>query len=122
MINLVSLQLPHRKRYFKIKRKPRRRSQPNPAETSFSTLASSRRYSPAIVALSGPATAESLVDRVINQDFTAARNLLPLAFVNLLVLDPPYNLTKNYNGHVFRSQDAGDYTTSRASSRPLFPF
>ncbi len=59
---------------------------------------------------------------MINQDFTAARNLLPLAFVNLLVLDPPYNLTKNYNGHVFRSQDAGDYTTSRASSRPLFPF
>ena len=64
--------------------------------TLVCTEAEIAQHSPAVAALSGPATADSLVDRVINHDFTAARSLLPLAFVHLLILDPPYNLTKNY--------------------------
>lgn len=40
-----------------------------------------------------------------------ARSLLPRPFADLLILDPPYNLTKNYNGHVFRVQDANAYTS-----------
>jgi len=35
---------------------------------------------------------------------------LPKACVDLLILDPPYNLTKNYNGNVFRSKQAEEYT------------
>lgn len=66
-------------------------------------------YLPAVAELSAAATAESLAGRVINQDFTVARPFLPLGFVDLLILDPPYNLTKDYNGHVFHEQDAGDY-------------
>ena len=78
--------------------------------TLVCTEADIAEHTPAVAALPGPATADSLVDRVVNQDLAAARTFLPLAFVDLLILDPPYNLTKNYNGHVFRSQDAGDYT------------
>jgi len=59
--------------------------------------------------LTEPATPESLTDRIINQDLNDALPCLPRTFVDLLILDPPYNLTKNYNGHVFHSREAEDY-------------
>lgn len=62
-----------------------------------------------ILNLSAPVSAESLTDRIVNQDFDEARPFLPKGFVDLLILDPPYNLTKNYNGHIFRSKEADDY-------------
>ena len=52
-----------------------------------------------------------LTDRIINQGYEDARQYLPEGFVDLLILDPPYNLTKNYNGHVFRSQEADQYSS-----------
>jgi site-specific DNA-methyltransferase (adenine-specific) len=60
--------------------------------------------------LSAPVSVELLTNRIINQDFAEVIPFLPRAFVDLLVLDPPYNLTKNYNGHIFRSQEADQYT------------
>ena len=63
-----------------------------------------------LLRLSAPANAELLTNRIINQDLTEALPYLPTAFVDLLVLDPPYNLTKNYNGHAFQSQEADQYT------------
>ena len=62
-----------------------------------------------ILRLSAPVNVESLTDRIVNQDFDEARQFLPDRFVDLLILDPPYNLTKNYNGHIFRSKEADDY-------------
>lgn len=35
--------------------------------------------------------------------------MLPRSFADLLLLDPPYNLTKDFNGHVFRAQEAEGY-------------
>lgn len=35
---------------------------------------------------------------------------LPRCFVDLLVLDPPYNLDKDFNGHKFSRQSVQDYT------------
>jgi site-specific DNA-methyltransferase (adenine-specific) len=49
------------------------------------------------------------MDHIINQDFCLARPFLPEGFVDLLILDPPYNLTKDYNGHIFRSKEAEAY-------------
>ena len=34
-----------------------------------------------------------------------------MTFADLMIFDPPYNLTKNYNGHVFHSKEAAAYTT-----------
>lgn len=55
------------------------------------------------------ACAETITDQIINQDLDDAYRYLPKGFVDLLILDPPYNLTKNYNGHVFRSKEADEY-------------
>ncbi len=62
-----------------------------------------------LLQLSHPTTLELLMDRIINQDFRDACSFLPRSFVDLLILDPPYNLTKDFNGHVFRAQEAGAY-------------
>ena len=51
----------------------------------------------------------SLINRIINQDLEMALPFMPKNFIDLLVLDPPYNLTKNYGGYVFRACDANDY-------------
>lgn len=52
---------------------------------------------------------EAITDRIINQGIDEALPFLPTSFVDLLIVDPPYNLTKNYHGHVFRSREAEDY-------------
>jgi len=62
-----------------------------------------------LLRLTEPTSSESLTDRIVNQDLEEALPFLPPGFVDLLILDPPYNLTKNYNGHVFRSRQASDY-------------
>lgn len=65
--------------------------------------------SKALLHLGVPATPEVVADRVIHQDLWEAVQFLPEGFADLLILDPPYNLTKNYNGHVFRAREAEDY-------------
>ena len=64
-----------------------------------------------LLRLSAPVNPEMLTDSIINQEFQAVCPFLPRAFVDLLILDPPYNLTKNFNGHIFRAQEAGEYVS-----------
>ena len=37
-------------------------------------------------------------------------HFLPTGFVDLLILDPPYNLTRNFGGRVFRRKSQSDYS------------
>lgn len=60
--------------------------------------------------LESSADVDDITNRVIQQDVVTASAYLPQHFVDLLIIDPPYNLTKNYNGRVFRSQKAEDYS------------
>jgi site-specific DNA-methyltransferase (adenine-specific) len=64
-----------------------------------------------LLRLSEPATTEALTDSIINQDFRVACPFLPRSFIDLLILDPPYNLTKDFNGHLFRAQEAEAYAS-----------
>ncbi len=68
-------------------------------------------FSADLLHLSESASVSVITDRIINQDIQEACAFLPKGFVDLLILDPPYNLTKNYNGHVFRTKDAAEYTS-----------
>ncbi len=63
-----------------------------------------------LLRLTKPVDQKTLTNRIINQDINKALPFLPTAFADLLILDPPYNLTKNYNGNVFHSHNAEDYT------------
>jgi len=48
--------------------------------------------------------------RVIHGDTFAVLPTLPSEFVDLLIVDPPYNLSKNYNGHLFKEKEKEDYS------------
>ncbi len=51
-----------------------------------------------------------LVNSVIHGDTFTALGVLPSNFADLVILDPPYNMSKNYNGSHFYEKHADDYT------------
>ncbi|MGB6014794.1 MAG: DNA methyltransferase, partial [Nodosilinea sp.] len=53
---------------------------------------------------------EKIVNRTICQDLFDTVPHLPENFVDLMIVDPPYNLQKNFNGKKFNHLDDDDYT------------
>lgn len=51
-----------------------------------------------------------ILNKTICQDVFKALPYLPKNFVDLLIVDPPYNLTKDFNGSKFRQCDRPTYT------------
>ena len=62
-----------------------------------------------LVALTAAASIENIEGKIINQNIFDAAPFLPESFVDLLILDPPYNLTKNYNGRTFLKKEDHSY-------------
>lgn len=58
---------------------------------------------------STPLTVEKIENHIINDDFNHAIELLPNAFVDLLIIDPPYNLTKDFQNVKFSSMSDNEY-------------
>ena len=50
-----------------------------------------------------------ICDRIIAGDTFEVLPKLPPAFVDLLIVDPPYNLTKNYGGNAFHRRSGEEY-------------
>ena len=48
-----------------------------------------------------PCQTADIVDRIICGDLMQIIDWLPEGFVDLLILDPPYNLDKNFHGFKF---------------------
>jgi site-specific DNA-methyltransferase (adenine-specific) len=61
------------------------------------------------VVLKEKTTTADIVDKVIWQDSLKAMDKLPDACVDLMIADPPYNLTKNFSSSVFREMKNDDY-------------
>jgi len=68
-----------------------------------------RRFAQNLVTINEPVCPESITNRIINQNLFDILHYLPDSFVDLLFLDPPYNLTKIYNGRVFKKNDESEY-------------
>ena len=66
-------------------------------------------YKQRLIELSRPACEEDIENRVINRDLLDVVNFLPDRFVDLLFLDPPYNLDKSWNGVSFRQRSPDEY-------------
>lgn len=49
------------------------------------------------------------LNKTIHGDILQALPLLPEAFADLIIIDPPYNLSKNFNGLNFNARSEADY-------------
>ncbi|MEL6901940.1 MAG: site-specific DNA-methyltransferase [Cyanobacteria bacterium J06606_4] len=68
-----------------------------------------------------PQSLSAVLDRTICQDvFTALPNL-PSQFVDLLIVDPPYNRQKDFNGATFRARSHADYHAWLETWLPQLP-
>jgi site-specific DNA-methyltransferase (adenine-specific) len=67
------------------------------------------RFARRLLKLNGPATPHDLYNRTVCQDLFDILSWLPENFVDLLIIDPPYNLNKSFNGRSFKSQSTDEY-------------
>jgi len=67
------------------------------------------RYEKILTVVSGPVDKSDLVDKIVNGDILEALEFLPNGFVDLLILDPPYNLNKTFTSITFRKKSITKY-------------
>jgi len=68
-----------------------------------------KTYSKNLLKLSNQISAKQIQNKIINSDLFEVENYLPDRFVELLFVDPPYNLTKNFNSRRFNEMSVEDY-------------
>lgn len=51
----------------------------------------------------------SIKNRIFNGDILETLKIMPDEFADLIIIDPPYNLSKNFNGNKFKSMKDSDY-------------
>lgn len=84
------------------KRAPRNR-------TITLTAEEKAQYQPRLRQLDGPVPAETLLNQTICQNLFDLLPHLPARFVDLLFIDPPYNLNKNFGGRQFSQMTLAEY-------------
>ncbi|GHV35742.1 hypothetical protein FACS1894178_5970 [Bacteroidia bacterium] len=52
----------------------------------------------------------SIINKTINDDLFEMLDLMPKNFADLIIIDPPYNLTKDFHGYTFKSSSDEQYT------------
>lgn len=67
-------------------------------------------FSPMLCTVTPDTQPSDLLNQVLHQDLFLALPYLPTSFVDLLILDPPYNLAKDFNGRTFQKQPVETYT------------
>lgn len=81
-----------------------------PRNRTVTLLDSERKiYRPNLLKIDSPVSSEQILNKVINQDFLEVIDFLPLSFVDLLFVDPPYNLTKAFNNCSFKQTSVRQY-------------
>jgi len=56
-----------------------------------------------------PLDIKDIINKTINDDLFDALEFLPKSFADLIIIDPPYNLDKNFHGFKFKSSDNDGY-------------
>ncbi|MBU2445169.1 MAG: site-specific DNA-methyltransferase [Bacteroidetes bacterium] len=68
-----------------------------------------RTFQKELLKLSSPTGPSEVTNKIINQDLFEVLNLLPEKFVDLLFIDPPYNLKKSFNETSFKELSLSEY-------------
>jgi site-specific DNA-methyltransferase (adenine-specific) len=68
------------------------------------------KYKQSLLRLDKPVGLQEVLNRTINQDLFQVMDFLPKQSVDLLFIDPPYNLNKTFNSSRFKKKDLDTYT------------
>jgi len=66
-------------------------------------------YSKRLIKLSDKISETEVINKTINQNLSGVLDLLPEKFVDLIIIDPPYNLTKTFNKTSFKEKSIHEY-------------
>jgi site-specific DNA-methyltransferase (adenine-specific) len=66
-------------------------------------------YGSSCIQINKPVTLEKILNKTISQDLFSLLDNLPAESFDLIFADPPYNLTKTFNGRTFRWKTLKDY-------------
>ncbi|MDR3611324.1 MAG: DNA methyltransferase [Ignavibacteriaceae bacterium] len=77
-----------------------------------------KKYKKNLIKLDGPTDSGSIKNKIINGDLIKILGFLPLAFIDLLFIDPPYNLDKKFNSSAFKEMCNDDYEVYLSSWLP----
>ena len=67
-------------------------------------------YRKRLLRLDQPTALDTVLNRTIHQNFFEVVDYLPRGCVDLLIVDPPYNLTKTFNESQFKKKSLETYT------------
>ncbi|MDO8659423.1 MAG: DNA methyltransferase [Candidatus Parcubacteria bacterium] len=62
-----------------------------------------------LVKINNPVSVKEIENKTIHQDVFEALDYLPNSFVDLVFVDPPYNLNKTFNATSFKEMDSEKY-------------
>lgn len=68
------------------------------------------KYKQKLLRLDKSVSLQEVLNRTINQDLFQVMDFLPKQSVDLLFIDPPYNLNKTFNSSSFKKKDLDTYT------------
>jgi len=67
------------------------------------------RYKSGLIKLERSVRLPEIENRTINQNLFEVLDWLPAGIADLIFIDPPYNLTKTFNGNQFKERSLGEY-------------
>lgn len=75
------------------------------------TLSDAERelYGSRLLSLDGPVQLDAILDRTIHQNTLRILDFLPSQFADLIFVDPPYNISKQFKGHTFTARSLEAY-------------
>ena len=76
------------------------------------------QYSENLINLDAPVTIDDILDKTINRNLFDVIKYLPDGFVDLLILDPPYNLDRDFGSSKFKKLPIEEYSTYLRSWLP----
>lgn len=79
-------------------------------KTIFTPVSEGAEYLSRCIRIDSPVgDIHEVLDKTVLGDTFAVCPLLPPGSIDLIIADPPYNLTKNYNGSTFAKKKTADY-------------
>lgn len=68
------------------------------------------KYIPRLITINKKETVSKIINKTICQDLNEVIDLLPDNFVDLLIIDPPYNLNKSFNSLKIKAKTIDEYS------------